>query len=417
MSQNYPIQVDGQVFTCADQTPENTEWLKALSGAHQQDVTFCHCNEHALVRLVVKRYGAGTPTVKYGLARWPDTGLDHQMDCAFFGEDEGTPTGSLSAFDELEDGNIRAHLSVSLTRSAEKGKAAEFARSLKQTPRKPNEEVAKRERATDLMLLQQLWRHARLNIFTGKQRTWFHASFAIIKAAKKIVINREGETLADYLYVCAPASDKMAGNHNEAVMMHVAATRSRMFVIGRLKPFKAEKDQTILPMVDNASTIKTLVKVALLEEAIGSTNFTKNILHSGSGAVIGLSTVEPAGTSWWKAVSVVTITTTNNMIPACSSAELEFEAHLCDAGRNFIKPIIVSQSPSAQSPLPHFVLLDTPKRVRCQIWGEKSECSIEEMERAEALAKASRTDIVMWSSNPRKPFPDLPQPGCGERNV
>ena len=61
-------------------------------------------------------YGRDTPNAHYGLAKLSGTGLDHDSACHYFGEDSELSKYAISlpAFDELEDGAIRAHLAMPL---------------------------------------------------------------------------------------------------------------------------------------------------------------------------------------------------------------------------------------------------------------------------------------------------------------
>lgn len=403
----FPISANGTIFEPKEQVPENPRWTEALIASHQQDLTFCQCSGKS-IPLVVKRYSAGQPTVKFGLARWPDTGLDHHLDCQFFTEDESDTPDQVSAFESLSNGQVRAHIDSTLTRTVKKGHATEFIKSLKPNPKRSAERIV-RERATDSMLLLKLWREARLNIFNGRNRVWFHATFAIINAAKRIIINRNGESLADYLYINSSTNDKLVTKHNEAVLAHVAQVESRMFVIGRMKESKTDKLQTILPMIGVGATMpKALISSEMLATAIGTGNFKKNMLHAQTGNLIGFAAIEPTGPMWWKCVSLVTLSTSPNMIPVSSSAEIEFEAFLAANGRTFVKPIHVSASPSPSPLNPEFVLLDAAERTRFQLWGTRSECCLAEKEAVIIAANNSNKSIVHWSANPREIFPVLP---------
>lgn len=407
MSIQYPIIVAGKTFLPEEQDQNNQQWVDALAQAHLADVTYCACNQHSPIPLVVKRYGANSLIVRYGLARWPDTGIDHDLECGFFSEDDETTSQSLPAFHE-EDGNLRVHLDTPLTRTAEKGKLGEFARSLKVAPkRKPDgDETRIRERASLNMLLLRLWRQSRLNIYHGKPRTWYQATFAIIHAAKKIIINRGGESLADYLYVLSIPSDKLAKSHNAAVMAHVSAAHSRMFMIGRMHGYKTDKDKTFLPMSDRNAMPKTLVSAELLAASYGDSNFVQNVLSDGAGNLIGLATIEPAGTEWWTTVSLTTLSTSQNLLPAFSSAELELENYLSGMQRSFLRPIHTGEQTTNK--VAEYVLLDTPVRYRVEVWGSNDECLLSHLK----LLSSSDPDVIVlrlrWSANPRKPFPDLP---------
>jgi hypothetical protein len=177
-----------------------------------------------------------------------------------------------------------------------------------------------------------------------------------------------------------------------------------------MKPYKSEKAQTILPLVDGFSMPKALVTMAMLDQAIGVGVFARNLLHTGSGAVIALATIEPAGGDWWKTVSLSNLAVSRNMIPASSSVDLEFEAYLSGTGRTFIKPIRPASDGTDGELRPEYILLDTPVRMRCQIWGQKAECNLAEKDAEVALATTKGRAIVVWCANPRESFPALPRP-------
>ncbi|GAB3552140.1 hypothetical protein GCM10027343_37300 [Noviherbaspirillum agri] len=231
-------------------------------------------------------------------------------------------------------------------------------------------------------------------------------AFVLVNAAQRLVINRKGETLADYLYVLSAQSDKAMNEHNAGVMKRVAAAESRMYILGRLTSFNRDKVQVFLPAVDRARMPKTLISTEMLDSAIGQSAFVRNLLDSGSGSIIGLAAIEPAGGEWWKAVSIAALTTSVNGIPANSSIELEFEAHLTANNRSFLRPlqIAVEGQPAAK---PVYLLIDTPDRLRCEIWGVGEECVLSEMRRREKDAKDSGKALITWSANPRLPFPDV----------
>jgi hypothetical protein len=342
MSTLFPVRLDSREFAPAEQSNDTEKWTVALAKAHLRDVAYCCCTPEKPVRLVVKRYGAGSDSVRYGLARWPDTGLEHAITCRFFSEDDEATAGTQAAFEDLGEGRVRVHLSESLHRTVPKGKAAEFARALTPSSKGAESVVRRQDLASQEMLLRKLWRQAGLNVYRGSPRAWYQIAFAALNAAQRLVINRKGETLADYLYVLSAQNDKAVNDHNAQVMKRVAAAESRMYVLGRLTSFNQDKVQVFFPAADRARMPKTLISTEMLDQAIGQSAFVRNLLDTGSGSIIGLAAIEPAGGEWWKAVSLAALTTSVNGIPANSSIELEFDAHLTANNRSFLRPLQIA---------------------------------------------------------------------------
>lgn len=405
MSSIFPVLIDGRQFAPDQQSNETQEWTTALAGAHQRERTFCCCSPGNPVRLVVKRYSAGTDAVRFGLARWPGTGLAHTITCRFFNEDDEEGTGAVSALEDLGDGRVRIHLADSLQRTVQKGKAAEYARSLPTPENRGDATVRRQDLASQDMLLRNLWRHAGLNIYRGTPRAWYQIAFAAIQAAQRIVINRKNETLGDYLFVLSGAGDKAVNAHNDHVMAKVTSTGTRMYLLGRLKDYNRDKLQVLLPTVERGTLPKTLVVTDMLDRAAGQTNFVRNVLD-GAGFVVCLAAIEPAGNDWWKTVSLATLTTSDNGIPAASSAELDFEHHLRGRERTFLKPLSLKPTQET-SQRPIYILLDGEQRTRWEVWGATEECSLAEMRGQVAQAAGTTRPVAAWSANPRQPYPDL----------
>lgn len=160
----FPVSVNSTVFSPEAQVQTNPEWVQALSYAHRKELTRCLCTKTP-VKLVVKHYGADRPNSHYGLALWPDTGVDHDSDCQYF-EDE-SDTGSsdqstLPAFHELDDGTLRVHLATPL----------QMASATPAAPRSASKDSTagkSRARASEIALLLRLWRHADLNVHDSRR--------------------------------------------------------------------------------------------------------------------------------------------------------------------------------------------------------------------------------------------------------
>lgn len=399
----FQIRVGNTDFKPSEQSNSNQRWVTALAGAHLQDQTHCLCGPNP-VPLSVKHYGRDTPSSHYGVARWPDTGLDHDPECDFFNEetDSGASAGTKPAFDELGEGRIRAHLAMGLGLAVANGKnKPERAAGGKQGVQ------ATRNRASEVTLLQRLWRHSSLNCLDGNPRNWFGAVLKSLKGADRIVVNRAGSTMADFLLVGTQQSARIAATHNQKVLARAGSEPSRLFVLGRLKQYSAEKTQCLLPLHEGFGLPKILVQTSQLAGLVFQRPFMVNLLSGTAGSVVVLACIEPAGNDWWKVVSIGGITTTTNMVPVDSSYETEFEEYLVSLARKFVKPIAINEI-DQDGNRPDFILLDTQPRTRCEVWGMQTEEYLAgKADRIAEYAKRGQR-LVSWSANPKEPFPALP---------
>jgi hypothetical protein len=401
-SRKFPIRIDKRTFLAQEQ--EGKEWLYALSVAHLRDITSCLCNSHNPVRLVVRMYGRDTPNAHYGLAKLSGTGLDHDSACHYFGEDSELSKYAISlpAFDELEDGAIRAHLAMPLKLNESEVRSKE-ASNQKKTNAKS------RARVSDITLLQKLWRTAGLNVFRGTPRSWFAASYSIINTAKKIIVSKRGDTLADYLLVGSNHADRLATKHNNEVLDRAAKEPTRLFVIGRARSFNRDKTQILLPLQESQSLPKILVQLKQLDEFLAGRNFYKNLINNKTGNVIFFAYLEPKNKDWWHTLALNGIATTTNMLPVESSYEVEFEQYLVAQGRKFIKPMVVDESGEGDK-RPDFILLDTKPKARCEVWGMQTEAYLADKAKRIAEYATKGQMLISWSANPRETFPILPSP-------
>jgi hypothetical protein len=397
--------INNTVFPPSLQTDKNANWVAALSCAHLQNKTFCQCREPASP-LSIKRYGGRDNRNQYGLARWPGTGLNHHVDCHFFSEDEGNGSagGTKPPFDELESGLVRVHLALSMSSSQE---SVLVKPSTNDAPNRPG---TTRRTASQILLLNRLWREARLNVHDRREKNWFKACYALQKQAEKYIINKSGDTLLENMLFAGVAGDKMSAAHNEAVIASIQKKPRRLFIVGRMREFKQDKKTILFPFKDWTLVPKILVDCNQIGEFLNGREFFRNILNGNQpGNILTLACIELTAPKsvWWKTVSLTGIATTTGMIPVESSFEIEFCQHLIGQGRTFLKPMSLDED-SDGTQRPDFLLLDTARRIPCEVWG---------MQTADYLKdKAARIEryhqkgelLVSWSANPREPFPILP---------
>lgn len=373
----------------------------ALQRAHGEHPALCLCRAEP-IRLVIKRYHGETDTPVFGLARWPDTGYDHQPNCYFFGE-EALPqdTGEVRpAIEELENGRSRVYLATAL-RIIERNIQAIAAKKAKDPA------VEKRHRASEVILLMKVWRSAGLNVYRGQQRKWFHATFSILRAASQIVINSDGETLDQYLLVAAHSGDQLAAKHNQAVLEKAKPKYTRLFVIGRLKSFTRDKDRQMLRLQDFAGIPRISIKLAQYDQMLGDRPFLLDLMTSGAGNLVVIACIEPGTGDWWSTLNINGMATSLDFVPVETQAELDFDRYLVSEKRKFIRPILMAGT-AGDTKRPEFILLDSNPRTYCEVFDGQS--AAEPADRAEltSMFDARGKHYVSWNAAGREAYPALP---------
>lgn len=395
----FHIEVSGQSFKGSD----TTTLQNALARSHRLEPAVCLCNASRL-KLVIKRYGNDKdPNHFYGVARWPETGLDHDPDCHFFGDDVSAaiPIEAKPAFTDLDDGTSRAFLATTL-KIIEKNVQAIAARKTQMAPAH-----VKQTRATELALLLKLWRMASLNIYRGKPRPWFNATFSMLRAAERIMVNGEAETLAQYLLIGAGKTDRLAIAHNAAVLENATNRYTRLFVIGRLKPVGRDKPRMMLSLLDFQGLPRISVKLDQLDALMYEKPLYSQLMSNNAGNVVVIAMIEPTSTAWWSTLQICGIGTSADMIPVDSAAELAFERHLVSLDRTFIAPVIVDQGAAYLKGSP-FILLDTTPRTYCDVTAQQSASNAREQARKAEYYQTNGKALVTWCAQPLEPFPALP---------
>jgi hypothetical protein len=405
MSQTtFSVAINGVTYLSSHQGREMFNFQRDLSRAHKQEKSFCLCNTKYPVKLIVKLYGSDTDHMHYGLAKWPDTGLDHDPACDYFGEENGKIASgdNKPAFEDVGNGINRAYLATVLKIIERNVQAI----AIKKTIAPQGD---KRQRASEITLLLKLWRTAGLNVYRGQSRNWFNATFNLINASKKFIINRDGELLSQYLLIGAGRTDKLALEHNAKVLEAAKTAYTRLFVIGRLKTYGRDKKQFMLPLRDFNGLPKVSVKLDQLDTLMNDRQFYQNVIKEDSGNIIVIACIEPTKNEWWSTISITGIATSPNLLPAESSFEIEFDNYLAGQARKYIKPIVMDET-GDDVQRPDYILLDTNPRAYCEVWGMNTEEYLSgKKERIERYKNRNQI-LVSWNANPREEFPRLPNP-------
>lgn len=400
----YRIAIDGKRYAETSESIGTSEFQAKLRGAHKKGITVCLCMPFAPVKLSVKCYGANTDNPTYRLACWPNTGIDHDINCDFFTDESthGQAANVKPAFEENEDGSIRVFLESPLKHVT--GGSAPAAQKV--TERKAA--TTTRQHARDISLLLKLWRTANLNIYRGKKVSWFNACHSLLAAANKFIINKEGETLHQYLLVGGADNARNVQAHNSEVLLAAKNRCSDLFVIGRLRGY-SEKDHQMLSLKDFQGLPRISVNKKDLDNEVGIRPFYKNILENKSGNVVVLARIQPGKNEWWNTRILSAFATSENMLPAESSYEIEFEEYLVRESRVFLKPLVMNEDDDG-SKRPDFILLDTSPRVYVEVWGMQTPEYLASKQKRLEYYNESGKSLISWNANPKDPLPPLPRP-------
>lgn len=347
--------------------PDAKHLQQELKRAHKKNQSFCYCRPGHPIPLVVKHYNGDSEASFYGLALWPDTNFEHEPECFFFDKHSDDATSAHEgddkpAFEELAGGKSRAYLDTALSiinknmRAIEARKTAES-----KTP-------TRRRRANDLTLLLKLWRQAGLNVFKGNTRTWYQAVFALLRAAGQLVINKNGESLSDYLLIGASSSDKAGIEHNQAVLQRAQSGYTRLFVIGRLRGYTRDKTRQMLSLKDFGGLPRISTTIEQLDLCFDRDSELKQLSTQDDTDIIVIACIEPSSNAWWTTHHLHVIATNKSLLPISNLAEKNFADYLVDEGRKFMVPLVLEENNS--QPRPQFLLLDTPQRTYCEVFDQ-----------------------------------------------
>jgi hypothetical protein len=405
----FPVSIDGVVFPPEHQVETNFAWKQRLAYGHRKDLTYCLCDRKRPVPLVIRHYSSTKGPAHYGLARWKGTHWDHHPDCRFFLEtfDDGRSSDPSAAFQEMEDGRIRVHLSRSLGVVSENSSVkplhalAEDKRGRRLSSRK----------ASDSTLLNRVWRTANLNLYRERECTWFTGSLRFLHAANRYVLRRTGETLADYLLLGASAQSRNAQTHNAAVLQRAGQHPTRLYLLARLRaPTQAQaaKRSFLLPLRDYEGLPKVLIERDLLDRFLSSRQFANASLSDPSTNVVAFFSIEPGHKDWWHCVDLAGFVASSSLIPLESHYELEMERYLVAENRTFVKPMHGEENDAGSGRRPDFLLLDTKPRTAIEVWGMTTPDYLASKGSRLSWYRENNVPLVSWNAADGEALPTLP---------
>jgi hypothetical protein len=407
----FPVSIDGVVFLPAQQAGTNLAWMQMLAYSHRKDRTYCLCDRTRPVPLVIRHYSSSKGTAHYGLARWKGTHWDHHPDCRFFSEsfDDGRGADSSAAFQEMENGRIRVHLSRSLGVVSESSSVKPLNAM---TKRNLGDRTATRK-ASDSTLLNRVWRTANLNLYRDRESTWFNGSLRFLHAAHRYVLRRTGETLADYLLLGASAQSRNARAHNSAVLQRAVQHPTRLYLLARLReptPSQAAKHNFFLPLREYDGLPKILIEMDLLDRFLGPRRFANASLADPTTNVIALMSIEPGHKDWWHCIDLAGFVASRSLIPLESHYELEMERYLVAQNRTFVKPMHGEEKEVGSGRRPDFLLLDTKPRTAIEVWGMTTPDYLAAKGSRLSWYRENSVPLVSWNAADGDALPTLPAP-------
>jgi hypothetical protein len=375
--------------------PDAIHLQQELKRAHKKNQSFCHCRPSHPIPLVVKHYNGDSDASFYGLALWPETNFDHEPECFFFdkhSEDAHSDPEieDRPAFEELPGGKSRAYLDTALNIINKNIRAIEA--------RKANESQTstRRRRANDLTLLLKLWRQAGLNVFKGNPRSWYQAVFVLLRAAGQIVINKNGESLSDFLLIGGSSSDKVAIEHNQAVLQRAQSGYTRLFVIGRLRGYTRDKSRQMLSLKDFGGIPRISTTLDQLDRGFDSDPTLKQLTSDDDADVIVIACIEPSSNEWWTTLHLHAFATNKSLLPVSNLAERDFSNFLVEQNRKFMVPIVLEQTDAPQRP--QFLLLDTAQRTYCEVFDKTKVRDPDQVNAKTQLYQARQQSYIAWYS-------------------
>jgi len=362
------------------------DWAKAhpdklqprLKGLYQGDThPRCLCTAQG-VDLVIRDRGG-----LFHLARWPNTGPQHDPRCAFYELDRslsGAKAYTVEAIRETPDGTVRVGLDARLIRRRQEEESA---------PSSADAGSTQRNTVTLLGLLHELWTRAKLNVWhpsmVGK-RGWWVVRHRILEVAAEVHVN--GQALADILWIPEPfrrdQADAQRAARNAFLGRFLPAgdeTRHYHLALGELR--KAEIVEStgsqrihLRQEGDDAEQFVAAGLWAATERRFGE------ILNAWRAApaenpVIAIMICEARekarnGALYGDVQALALMRITPEFIPVESGYEVAMARHLVESGRRFAKPLRYDADESAV--FPDFILTDMgTERWVIEVWGRAGE--------------------------------------------
>lgn len=371
--QSYPVVIKlgehSRTYQSADQ--QGDAWQKVLLHAHGKAVVQCYCRPRQSAnegRLSVHCRGD-----RFHLARFPETGHQHDADCIFYAEDanhSGAGAYRAGVIEELADGGIKIKLKVGLQRLLRD--------SPTDAPPLPPPGTAKPGKAamTLLGLLHLLWTNAGLNVWhprmAGKRTTGL-VHYYLRESAKKIVA---GRTRVSATLLTAANSPGKDAERNTSIVARALDARNRLLIVAPLAAYRPDLEQNLqrgqLP-ISGFHGIPYLRMQDGLWSHLNDKYPALSAWRQGAKAMAIIQTDVPRlgeKGHFAEILDVAIMRVTNDWLPVESSYEALVADKLIAANRRFEKPC---RYDSDDDTFPDFWLSDMGVEFPMEVWGMDSD--------------------------------------------
>ena len=399
-------------------TREKAEFQRLLQVAHtlrKPIACLCRPAHDDMRRLAVRQLG-GDASPTFILAKYPESGNQHDPACRFF-----EPSAATTGRSEYDAGVITTHddgtLSIVLEHALDPGAPATAALPTSET----NGGVTVRRPAITLRgLLDVLWERAEYDrwspAFEGK-RTWYTFAAAIERAAAGIKVRRRILVERLCIFGSKPHGDFVA--KMQARWRAAFAANGTLLLIApltQLAEVDLGKSGAVLTL-ESSRDFRAFVwaREALIVRLRNS--FARELagLRDDTARVVCLLHIKPESPRddrdviRGEAIDGAIVRTTATLIPVASALEARVADRLCEQKRAFRKPLRYD----GQGMFPDFELLDTAAPTPMEVFGlDDAVYAHRRDEKLAALRKIYGPNYWAWDATlhpqdmPAFPMPD-----------
>lgn len=353
---------NGNIYNADFQTEDTyaASWAAMLGRWHSTAATVqCLCRKAAPPPLVIREYRGG----KYGLARHPHTGPDHDSGCKYYGPSvKGGWMEHAYLPGVVEEDKGRYKVTLGVGRDMQEPHAGVPGVEIRPAH---GDGAPRQSKMTALGLLTLLWEIAALHAYrpawAATRAKPASISGLLLDAADDV---RWGKSsLAKSLQVgSAPKIGRLV-EHNKAVAVSSRKQRTRLIVIGRLKAYAPpDADRPVDLVAESPVPLAgwECVRPFLTEDHLRGLqhSFARELQAWRKGAATyAILIAEPRPASkYFDLLQIALMRVSERAIPLDSCHEAAVEEALVQAGRHFDKPMRYVQDDET---LPDFRLLDT----------------------------------------------------------
>lgn len=347
-------------------------WKRVLMMAHGKAIVRCLCPGSGERRLAVHcRQNADS----FHLARFPDTGTEHNEDCRYFSADpnaSGLGSYKRGVVEELDDGNTKIKLKVGLQQRLTKA-AEETESAAPKAPAAASRASTSQSSMTLLGLLHYLWTEAALNTWTpamtGKRNLGV-VHYHLMSVAMKTYAGRI--KLSQNLLIGTPRDTGQQAKLNHAKALAAHQERRRLIVVAPLATHREGLDGAPTLPITGFHGIPYLGMSDELWD-ITRRRYGREIgAWTGKDPVMAIiQTAPPKASSTLQAevMDLGLMWMTRDWIPVDSGFEVIVADELVSQRRRFEKPL---RFDSQDAVFPDFWLKDRGAPLPMEVWGMAS---------------------------------------------